>query len=94
MALFGGTRDYNTIVAPLKRIEGELSTYIGDQGNKVSNLESEKKKIDTEISTAELEIKKSQHTVVKIAELLGSDFDGDGEADFVKPIVEDEPEKE
>ena len=86
MALFGSApRDYNAIVAPLQRIESDLSTYIGDQRNKVSTLESEKKTIDEEIATSELEMKKSEHTVSKIAELLGTDFDGDGDTDFVEP---------
>ena len=30
-------------------------------------------------------MKKSEHTVSKIAELLGTDFDGDGDTDFVEP---------
>lgn len=87
MALFGSNapRDYNAIVAPLQRIENDLSAYIGDQRNKVSDLETEKKKIDEEIGTANLEMRKSEHTVTKISELLGTDFDGDGAADFVEP---------
>lgn len=92
MALFGsGPRDYNTIVAPLTKIESDLSEYIGDQRNNVSTLESEKKTIDEQIATSELEMRKSEHTVSKIAELLGTDFDGDGGADFVfppEPVVE------
>jgi len=96
MALFGGKRDYNAIVAPLAKMESDLSAYIGDQGNKVSELETKKKDIDKDINNAEMEIKKSEHTVTKIAELLGSDFDGDGEPDFVLPVEDqtDEPDKE
>ncbi len=102
MTLFGTPRDYNTIVSPLKRIESELSAYIGDQGNKVSDLETEKKKIDEEIGTAHMEIKKSEHTVVQIAGLLGTNFDGDDKTDFVAPVedqtdqpaAEDSPEDE
>ena len=90
MALFGSSpRDYNSIVAPLKRIEGDLKTYIQDQGTAVSTLESEKDTIDKKIVVANTEIKKSTHTATKISELLGTDFDGDGQPDFVEPISED-----
>jgi hypothetical protein len=82
MAIFGGTRDYNSIVAPLKKMENDLSTYIGDQRNTVSELELDKKEIDEKISDSNLEMKKSEHTVTKIAELLGTDFDGDGKTDL------------
>ena len=92
MALFGASpRDYNSIVAPLKRIEGDLNTYIKDQGTEVSSLEDEKKTIDFRIGVATTEIKKSTHTATKISELLGTDFDGDGVADFVEPVTEDTP---
>ena len=95
MALFGGNpRDYNTIVAPLKRIEGDLSTYIGDQRNEVSRLESDKQNIDTQIAHSNLEVKKSEHTVTQIAALLATDFDGDGKSDFVAPVEDHSlPEK-
>jgi hypothetical protein len=85
MALFAGPKSYNSIVAPLKKIEGELSTYIGDQKQAVQNLESDKKEIDGKIAVSNLEVKKSEHTAGKIAELLGIDFDGDGKPDFVEP---------
>ena len=97
MALFGSTKNYNSIVAPLKRIEGDLSTYVGDQRNKVSELEQKKTEIDTDIQTAELEVKKSEHTIVAISGLLATDFDGDGEPeDVTQPEIktEDSPEDE
>jgi hypothetical protein len=87
MSIFGTKRDYNTIVAPLKRIEGELSTHIGDERNEVNKLETDKEDIDAKIAHSHLEIKKSEHTVTKIAELLGEDFNGDGEPDFVEPVA-------
>ena len=77
MALFGTPkqRTFADIVYPLKQIEADLSTYIGDKGNEITNLEEEKKRIDKNIADADFEVKKSEHTVVKISELLGSDFD-------------------
>lgn len=85
MALFGAERNYNTIVAPLKRIEGELKTYIGNQKSEITGLEKDKVDIDTKISNKSLEVKKSEHTAAQISSLLATDFDGDGEADFVEP---------
>lgn len=87
MAIFQQKKDYNTIVAPLKKIEADLSTYIGDQGNKIAGLEQDKEKIENEISNSKLEIKRSEHTVVKISELLSIDINGDGEVDFVEPPI-------
>jgi len=83
----GGSKpkDYNAIVAPLRQIESDLATYIGDQGNEISNLETQKSEIDDQIVHSKLEVRKSEHTASKISELLGTDFDGDGEADFVEP---------
>jgi hypothetical protein len=92
MALFGGVKDYNSIVAPLKKIEGDLQTYIGEQQNLRGNLEKEKIEIDKKISVADLEKKKSEHTARKISELLATDFDGDGTADFVEPPPPDSSE--
>ena len=83
--MFGQKKDYKKIVAPLKKIESDLSVYIGDQGNAIADLEVERKKIEDDITTSKLEIKRSEHTVVKIAELLGTDFDGDDEVEFVEP---------
>lgn len=79
MALFGTEKPktYSDIVSPLKKIESDLSTYIGDKTNEIENLEAEKQQIDKDIAEADLEVKKSEHTVVKIAELLSSDFDLD-----------------
>lgn len=83
MALFGTPkpRTYADIVSPLQKIESDLSLYIGDKTNEITNLEDEKKQIDKDIGEANLEVKKSEHTVVKIAELLGSDFDLDKETE-------------
>jgi hypothetical protein len=83
MALFSSPKEktYADIVSPLKQIESDLSTYIGDKTNQISNLEQEKKQIDKDISAADLEVKKSEHTVVKISELLGTDFDLDEDSE-------------
>ena len=81
MALFK-TKDknYATIVAPLQQIESDLSTYIGDQRNEISGLEDERKEINSKISDSTIEIRKSEFTVTKIAELLGSDLEIEEEA--------------
>jgi len=82
MALFGNTpKNYATIVAPLSQIESDLSTYIGDQRNNISALESEKTEIEKKIGDADLEIRKSENTVSKIADLLSLDLDDDGTPD-------------
>jgi len=76
MALFGSDpKNYNTIVAPLKRIEGELTTYIGTQKTATEDLEKEKKDIDVKIGVSNLEVRKSEHTVAQISALLATDFD-------------------
>jgi hypothetical protein len=86
MSLFGSTpKDYNSIVAPLKRIEGDLKTYVGEKKAEVKNLNEEKTGIDQKIATAQLETKKSEHTVAQIGALLATDFNGDGQPDFVEP---------
>ena len=84
-------RNYANIVAPLAQIESDLSTYIGDQRNNISSLETEKKDIETKIGDADLEIRKSENTVSKIADLLSLDLDEDGikDVDEVPPV---EPE--
>jgi len=87
-------KNYASIVAPLKQIESDLSTYIGDQQNEISDLETEKTGIETKIGDASNEIRKSEFTVVKIAELLGSDLDVDDipDVDELPPQVEpDQP---
>jgi len=89
LGFFEKKRDFNAIVAPLTKIEEDLSSYIGEQNDRVSALEDEKKHINEEIDTANHEKAKSEHTVVKIAELLGSNFE-----DVVDPADEDVPETE
>ena len=88
-----GTKNYNSIVAPLKKIESDLSTYIGNQNTNVQNLEKQKEEIDVKIGDSKLEIRKSEHTVAQISALLAVDFDGDGEPDFVEPPAEETEEK-
>jgi len=90
MAIFGEKRNYNTIVAPLQKMEKDLSSYMGEQGNKVATLQNEKDEIDKDIANSQMEIKKSKHTSTQIASLLATDFDGDGEADFPGPAEEPE----
>jgi hypothetical protein len=73
-------KNYDSIVAPLQQIESDLSTYIGDQRNNISGLEEEKKELNSKISDSTIEIRKSEFTVTKIAELLGSDLEVENEA--------------
>jgi hypothetical protein len=80
LELLKKTRNYDIIVAPLKKIESDLSTYIGDQRNTISGLEEEKKEIDTKMSAASSEIKKSEFTVTKISELLSTDIAEDDQS--------------
>lgn len=68
-------KNYESIVAPLTKIEEDLSLYIGDQRNNISGLEEERREINTKIHDSNDEIKKSEFTVTKIAELLGSELD-------------------
>lgn len=70
-------KDYAGIVAPLKQIETDLSTYIGDQKNNISGLEETKKGINAQIKVADTEIKKSEFTVIKISELISTDPEDD-----------------
>ncbi len=77
ISIFNKEKSYEIIVAPLKKIESDLSTYIGDQRNTISGLEEEKKEIDTKMSAAASEIQKSEFTVSKISELLSSDIADD-----------------
>ena len=59
LELLKKTKTYDVIVAPLKKIESDLSTYIGDQRTTISGLEEEKKEINSKMSVAAGEIKKS-----------------------------------
>ncbi len=74
-------KNYASIVAPLNQIESDLSVHIGNQQNNISGLKLEKEVIETKIGDANLEILKSENTVVKIADLLSFDLDNNGIAD-------------
>jgi hypothetical protein len=78
--------DYAGIVAPLKQIETDLSAYIGDQKNNISTLEETKKGINEQITASDVEIKKSEFTVIKISELLSTDPE-------TEPVEEPEDDK-
>lgn len=89
MGIFAfGEKSYASIVAPLIKIESDLSLYIGDQQNSISDLEIERKQIEAQIGESNLEIRKSENTVVKIAELLSLDLDENG----IKDVDEVPPE--
>jgi len=74
ISIFNKEKNYEIIVAPLKKIESDLSMYIGDQRNNISALEEERRDINVKIHDSNDEIKKSEFTVTKIAELLGSEM--------------------
>ena len=77
MALFSA-KNYATIVAPLKKMVSDLTSYINEQNDKIVTLQSQREKINSDISNSEMEINKSTNTVSKINSLLGEDLDNDG----------------
>lgn len=89
MAVFS-SKNYETLTRPLKKMATDLATYISEQTNRIDKMNTEKvqileqariktEKIDGEISVSNLEIKKSNHTVMKIQDFLAHDMD---ESDF------------
>jgi len=84
----GGERNFASIVAPLRVIEADLNSYIQEKVDNKAALEEEKKVIEAEIEVANSEQLKSEHTVAKIADLLGADIDGNGIADSDEPKPE------
>jgi len=65
-------KNYETIVAPLKKVKSELSIYVNDQRKNISGLEETKKQINVKIDTADKEIKKSGKTLLGIEELIAN----------------------
>jgi hypothetical protein len=65
-----GKKNYETIVAPLKKVKSNLSIYVNDQKKNISGLEETKKQINVKIDTADKEIKKSGKTLTGIEELI------------------------
>jgi len=86
----GGERNFASIVAPLRTIEADLNSYIQEKIDNKAALEEEKKAIEADIAVANSEQLKSEHTVSKIADLLGADIDGNGIADSDEPVPEPE----
>ena len=81
MALFGGPRNYASIVAPLKKMVTDLTSYI-EQNNTANDLDTaEIERRQGLIADRTTENNKSNFTIGKINELLGSDLDDDGIAD-------------
>jgi len=97
MGIFGigGERNFASIVAPLRTIEADLQSYIQEKVDAKIALEEEKKAIEDQIAVANSEQLKSEHTVTKIADLLGADIDGNGMADADEPLPEtpEEPDQ-
>jgi len=95
MALFGGQRNYATIVAPLKKMVADLSNYMDEMAQKITGLEEDKARIEEEIQVSQSEITKSNFTTTKINELLGADLDEDGVPDVDEtPPVSDSTSSE
>lgn len=67
-----GKKNYETIVAPLKKVKSELSVYVTDQRKNISGLEETKKQINVKIDDADKEIKKSGKTLLGIEELIAN----------------------
>ena len=93
MALFSGPRNYASIVAPLKQMVENLSSYVNEMTTKITGLETDKAQIEAEIEISQSEITKSNFTTTKINDLLGTDLDEDGIADVdeLPPPSEDTP---
>jgi hypothetical protein len=81
MAIFGGTKNYASIVAPLKKMVTDLTSYIEsyNQANVLDNEEITRRQ--TLIADRTTENNKSNFTIGKINDLLGSDLDEDKNAD-------------
>jgi len=71
MALFNKTKNYMTIVAPLKKMVDNLKGYINEQKASISRLNQNKREIEKSITESDSEIVRSEFTAVKIQELIG-----------------------
>lgn len=94
--MFGmGEKNYASLVAPLKKMATDLTTYIKEQREKIVTLNEEKSVIEDKILTSETEITKSEYTTGKIGELIMMDLDDNGIADVDElpetPSDEEEP---
>jgi predicted component of type VI protein secretion system len=81
MSLFK-QKNYASLVAPLKKMVDDLTTYMDEQSTQIANLEQQKREIEATIQTSETEIAKSKFTSAKINDLLGLDMDGNGILDM------------
>jgi len=81
MALFGGPKNYASIVAPLKQMVADLNEYVDQKKQQIVNLLQQKSRIEETIWESESEINKSNFTTAKINDLLAADLDEDGMAD-------------
>jgi len=73
MALFNKTKNYMTIVAPLKKMVDNLKGYINEQKASISRLNQNKREIEKSITESDSEIVRSEFTAAKIQELIGTD---------------------
>ena len=72
MKLFNSKRNFDSIIAPLHKVEADLSEYIGEQANRISFLQQEKQNTEMDIRIAKSERTKSEHMVPIIAEILSN----------------------
>ena len=77
MALFSTEKTYVSIVAPLKKMVTDLTSYIEEQKVKISSLTKQKSDIEDDISLSESEIAKSEFTTEKISDMMPSALESD-----------------
>ena len=65
-------KNYDSIVAPLKKIEKSLYAYATAQYNKKMKYQKAQVELDIKISKVEVEISKADITSTKISELLST----------------------
>jgi predicted RNase H-like nuclease (RuvC/YqgF family) len=75
MAIFGKTKNYESIVAPLKKMVDNLKSYVDEQKTKIAQLKQDREDIDKDIKLSEGEIAKSEFTTGKIRELINPNTD-------------------
>ena len=91
MSLFE-TKNYASIVAPLRKMVKDLASYIAAQETQIVNLELERVAIETKVSVSTSEIEKSNFTTKKINEMIAVDIDEYGNAYINDDQEEDQEE--
>ena len=63
--------NYDTIIAPLKKVQKKLQTHIEAHAGHIETLNYKKEELDKSINTSFNEIQKSKATESNITKLLG-----------------------